>query len=113
MAIGRITTQPIREAPYSGDWIDQSWHREASCAGSGEDMVTPPEPSRLIYQYCNTCPVIFECAEEGVRIENQRGYQTSGIWGGVFIPSSASNRRKGVTALREAYATLRENGRFT
>lgn len=103
----RVTAHPRREIPYSGDWVDQGWHTEAACAGSGEDMITPEEPGRVIADYCRACPVIVACAEEGLRIDAQHGYQTYGIWGGVFVPFSNENRKKAVQALSDAYATLR------
>jgi hypothetical protein len=113
VVVDRITTQPTRNVPYSGDWIDQSWHAEAACAESGEDMISPEEPAKLIYQYCRVCPVRLECGEEGLRYEAQYGCQTSGIWGGVFVSFGNTSRKKGIEALSVACATLRRNGHDT
>lgn len=113
MAIGRtsrVTAHPRRETPYSGEWIDQGWHKQAACGGAddrGEDLITPEDPGVFIAKYCRSCPVILDCAEEGLRIDSQHGEQTYGTWGGVFIPFSNTGHKKAIQALEAACATLR------
>lgn len=103
----RVSTQPRRKTPYSGEWIDQTWHTEASCADSGEDMISPEKPATLIYQYCSTCPVVLDCAEAGLAIEDTYGEQVTGIWGGVYVPFHNTRRKKAIQALSEVCASLR------
>lgn len=102
----RLSTQPNNTPPYSGDWIDSTWHGRAACRDNGMDMLSPENPGPLIAQYCVSCPVRRECGLDALKQRDTRGQGgVVGIWGAVYIGFHAKQRKGAFDTLRMLYHT--------
>lgn len=81
------------------------WQERAACSGvfPREEMLMPERrenAARIIAQYCDHCPVVFECADFALDMVG-----LVGIWGGVHVPMR--DHSKAVKALRAKHAMLK------
>jgi hypothetical protein len=94
--------------------LDFRWQDEARCrdtwpvvnmleVGQGGRHIA----DRLIAEYCDPCPVAYQCA---VFALDQGERDIQGIWGGVFIAEGGgANHQKSIQALKQKHAILRSD----